>query len=42
MALSFAYAALGALGADAPVLTALAALAPLGLWAAARPFLAAK
>ena len=33
--LGFAYAALGALGAEAPVLTlAVAALAPLGLWAA--------
>jgi uncharacterized membrane protein YdjX (TVP38/TMEM64 family) len=41
--LGFAYAAIGALGAEAPVLTlAIAALAPLGLWAAARPFLAVK
>ena len=32
-----------ALGAEAPVLTlAIAAIAPLGLWAAARPFLVAK
>lgn len=41
--LGFAFAAIGALGAEAPVLTlAIAAIAPLGLWAAARPLLAAK
>ncbi len=41
--LGFTYAAIGALGAEAPVLTlAIAAIAPLGLWAAARPFLVAK
>jgi len=41
--LGFAYAAIGALGAEAPVLTlVIAALAPLGMWAAARPFLAMK
>jgi uncharacterized membrane protein YdjX (TVP38/TMEM64 family) len=41
--LGFAYAAIGALGAATPMLTlTIAAIAPLGLWAAARPFLAAK
>ena len=41
--LGFAYAAIGAIGAEAPVLTlAVAAIAPLALWAAARPFLATK
>ena len=41
--LGFAYAAIGAIGAEAPVLTlAVAAIAPLALWAAARSFLATK
>ena len=41
--LGLAYAAIGAFGADKPALTlAIATIAPLGLWAAARPFLTAK
>lgn len=38
--LGFAFATIGAIGAEAPVLTlTVAALAPLGLWALARPWL---
>ncbi len=40
--LGFAFATIGAVGAEAPVLTlAVAALAPLALWALARPWLRA-
>jgi uncharacterized membrane protein YdjX (TVP38/TMEM64 family) len=41
--LGFAFATIGALGADAPLLTlAVAAVLPLGLWALARPWLKAE